>query len=142
MSKTPSKIPTDQPVCQAPKIRSFYRFRRSNGGVVDEHLWAVVTGKGGVHLTIRDYGPDAEERFDAARRFSGGLEFHWRSPPSYMKSDAPDHEHCWLLKCPCWHDGTSSYPDIAFIPHFDPERPLALLPLVEQEAIEWSEKDD
>lgn len=75
-------------------------------------LWAgkwrvdyeLVGRHGGVHLHVS--GP---HNYDGEDHYSAGLEVHYRSPPEYMQNDPPSHDECWLLKCPCWHDGTSLY---------------------------------
>ena len=47
---------------------------------------------------------------------SGGLEIHYRIPPHYMFQKPPSHDNCWLLKSPCWHDGTSLAVEELWIP--------------------------
>lgn len=69
------------------------------------HQWSLVAADGGLHLHITDLGIKHEEKYH--ERYSGGIEVHWRSPPDYMKDKPPSHDECWLLKCPCWHDGSS-----------------------------------
>jgi len=59
------------------------------------HSWELVGPTGGIHFHVAD---------DTA-----GLEIHYTSPPDYMKGTAPHQTKCWLLNCPCWHDGTSLY---------------------------------
>ncbi len=69
------------------------------------HLWSMVGAKGAVHLHISDLGEQFEQ--DHGRRYTGGIETHWRSPPDYMQDQPPSQDECWLLHCPCWHDGSS-----------------------------------
>ena len=62
------------------------------------HQWEVVGPNGGIHFHVSltpGYGPSA------------GLEIHRRTPLD--KNTAPSQSPCWLLGCPCWHDGTSLY---------------------------------
>jgi hypothetical protein len=33
-----------------------------------------------------------------------------------MAEQAPSQDKCWLLHCPCWHDGTSLYASETVIP--------------------------
>jgi hypothetical protein len=68
-----------------------------------QHTWSVVGACGGLHLHIMDYGADAKY----GEQFQGGIEIHYRQPPDYMCDQAPSHDECWLLKQPCWHDGSS-----------------------------------
>ena len=83
------------------KMRCRYEYSRPYGNPV--HTWSVVGSLGGLHLHIEDYGEDKPED----RRYSGGLEIHWRTPLLCMNKDAPSQDHCWLLRAPCWHDGSS-----------------------------------
>lgn len=86
------------------------RLRRNTG--TDYH-YEVIGAKGGMHLHITDFGDDNPY---VSERYSGGLEVHYRSPPDYMTDRPPSHDVCWLLKCPCWHDGTSLYVSEVLIP--------------------------
>lgn len=70
------------------------------------HNWIVVGARIGVNLHITDLGEKDAKEFNCDR-YSGGIEVHYRSPSDYMKDDAPSHNHCWVLECPCWHDGSS-----------------------------------
>ncbi len=73
-----------------------YQWVIEPGGAVG-HAWGVVDEHGGVHIDIR-VSPNGE--------VNGGLEFHYRKPRG-CDDPLPSHEHCWLLGCPCWHEGTS-----------------------------------
>lgn len=75
-----------------------------------QHIWQCVGAKGAIHLHITDYGEKYGERY------SGGIEIHYRTPPDYMASDAPSHDECRILKCPCWHDGSSLQASEIWIP--------------------------
>lgn len=74
------------------------------------HCWSIVGRHGAVHLHISSY------ELNGAVYFSGGLEFHHRAPPDYMRDDCPSHNKCWLLEQPCWHDRTSLYVSEKIIP--------------------------
>lgn len=79
----------------------------------DRVLFAVVGPLGAVHFwcepsTMEDFG----------RRHYGGVEWHFREQPSWGKPD-PDHEDCWLLKGPCWHDGSSLLASETYIPMYE-----------------------
>jgi hypothetical protein len=50
---------------------------------------------------------------------SGGVEYHHRAAPDYMKEQS--HEHCWILGGPCWHDGTSLWASEHWIPLLERE---------------------
>ena len=67
-----------------------------------KHIWSVEGANGGIHLHITDLGEKITNE-----RYSGGIEYHYRTPPDYMKEDAPSHHNCFLLGGPCWHDGSS-----------------------------------
>lgn len=88
-----------------PRTRCEYRFSMRYGR--EDHMWTCIGALGGLHLHIS--GP-----FDG--RYSGGLEEHRRTPPDRREMEPPDHDECWLLKCPCWHDGTSLYVSEVAIP--------------------------
>ncbi len=82
-----------------------YTYERRFGSPL--HIWSAVGAKGGIHLHITDHDAEHEQKYGV--RYSGGVEEHRRSPPDYKRTDAPDHDECWLLKCPCWCDGSSLY---------------------------------
>ena len=65
-------------------------------------------------------GPYTHE--GATSEWIGGLETHYRSPPDYMGNSAPSHDHCHILKSPCWHDGTSRYASERLIPEWLADR--------------------
>ena len=101
----------------------------------DMHTWTTITAGGALHLHITDYGANWQDKEYFSERFSGGVEVHYRTPPEYMKDDAPSQDKCWLLKCPCWHDGSSNWAMEIWVAMFDVDRPLSLLPFFEAEAI-------
>lgn len=88
-----------------------YRFKYQlapgiGGGVI--HDWSAIGSLVGINVHFSDYRNDAAMRkVMEGNLLTGGIEFHHRSPPDYMKDEAPSHDHCWLLQCPCWHDGSS-----------------------------------
>lgn len=63
------------------------------------HNWVVHCVEGAVELNVQLH---KEGKYDPAC----GLEFHSRTP---VRNEAPAHVDCHVLKCPCWHDGTSMY---------------------------------
>jgi hypothetical protein len=79
--------------------RAIYQYIIHEEGV-PRHIWSVDGAAGGIHLFI--WPMDIE-----AIGYIGGIEVHWRTQPSWSNSSEPDHERCWLLDGPCWHDGSS-----------------------------------
>lgn len=67
-----------------------------------ERRWVVVGPKGAVdfHCT---HGPVDHPIVGRI----GGVEYHYRTPPDYMRSEAAHHPCCWALDGPCWSDGSS-----------------------------------
>lgn len=95
------------------------------------HLWSVVGRHGAIHLHISDMGKERSEKY-CTEQFSGGIEIHYRQPPSYMRNDAPSQDRCWLLQGPCWHDGSSLQVSESWIPRWrasphDHERMFTML---------------
>lgn len=92
-----------------PQFRSKYQYTRpySSG----RHDWIVVGARGAIHLHISE-PPNGDPQYS----YSAGLETHYRSPPDYMADQAPSHDECWVLHCPCWHDGTSLYAQERYLP--------------------------
>jgi len=93
------------------------------------HEWSTIGRHGALHLRITDLGEKSDPRY------SGGLEIHYRTPPEHMADDAPSHDDCWLLKCPCWHDGSSLYVRDVVIPHWqhDPQNIQRMIVWLEHE---------
>ena len=85
----------------------------------EQRLWAgswrcsynIVGARGALSLNIS--GPHV---YDGRENWSAGLETHWRAPPDYMRNDPPSQDECHILKCPCWHDGTSLYAQEVYLP--------------------------
>lgn len=96
------------------KYRSKYEFSMQFGHAY--HVWSVVARHIGMHLHICDYGETDEKKL--GERYSGGIEIHYRQPPDYMKDEAPSNDNCWLLKAPCWHDGSSMQVTDTWIPRW------------------------
>lgn len=94
------------------KYRLKYEYSRLWGR--PHHVWTCIGRHGAMHFHVTDHGEDREREY--GQRYSGGLETHYRSPPDYMEDHAPSQDKCWLLKCPCWHDGTSLYATEHLIP--------------------------
>jgi hypothetical protein len=78
-----------------------------------EHTWSILGADAGMHLWIRGYGGKDDDL-----RWSGGLEIHYRYPPEHMQNQPPSSDTCWLLKCPCWHDGSSLVASEIWIPRW------------------------
>lgn len=77
------------------------------------HSYELIGARGGINVHFS--GP---HRYDNQDNWAAGIEFHYRQPPDYMKDDAPSHNRCWLLECPCWHDGSSMWAQERFLPLF------------------------
>lgn len=90
-----------------------YSFRAWFFAKAWRYSYELVGASGGMHLHIS--GP---HHYDGQDNWSAGLECHWRQPPHYMRHDPPSHDECWLLKCPCWHDGTSLHAQEHYLPMF------------------------
>lgn len=93
-----------------------FKFQWRKRFTVPEFTYSVVGAPGGAHLHISDYTSIREEAISPEDKFSGGLEIHSRKPLEHMYNSPPSQDHCWLLKSPCWHDGTSLYVTETVIP--------------------------
>ena len=82
----------------------------------ERHTWSIVGRHLGIHLHITDLSKMPGVDLDG--RLSGGVEYHFRQPPEHMKDEAPSQDRCWLLKAPCWHDGSSMQVSDVWIPHW------------------------
>lgn len=82
-------------------MRWSYRVHCTGGSTRPEHIWTLANERGGIHVAA--WQTDGR----GIDRWIGGIEVH--SPVKMYEGgkDAPDHEHCWLLGKPCWHDGSS-----------------------------------
>lgn len=77
-------------------------------GEVKRHMWTLVGPNGAVHIWAEPM-PETLSR-SWGEKYYGGVEIH--SPKPLYESEwaqNPSHAECWLLKCPCWHDGSSLY---------------------------------
>ena len=83
--------------------RAIYELRYRHG--MPEHCWSVRGATNGAHLSIRECEED---------RFCGGIEYHRGTPK--VGDRAPDHDNCWLIRRPCWHDGSSLQVEEYWIP--------------------------
>ena len=92
------------------KYRLEYRYSKPFD--TPTHLWTIIGRDGGLSLRIVEHARRAGDP-----EYSGGLEIHRRVPADGDDS-APGFDQCWLLKCPCWHDGTSLYVTESLIPRW------------------------
>lgn len=105
MNNVMTKLPPDLPNRYRYEYRVFSRF----GGWA--HSYELVGAKGGLHFHVT--GP---HNYDGHDHWSCGLEMHSRTP---LYSDcAPHHDNCFLLKAPCWHDGTTLHAEEVYLPMF------------------------
>jgi hypothetical protein len=81
-----------------------------------KHAWYVEGARMGVHVHITE---SALSKVEEDYRYYGGIEYHYRTPPSYMKDDAPSHHDCRLLGGICWHDGSSLAATEIWIPRWE-----------------------
>lgn len=96
------------------KYRCKYEYRNEFGN--PKHVWTCIGRYGAMHFHVTDMGEKWAQEHGRDERFSGGLEIHYRTPPDYMAEQAPSQDKCWLIGCPCWHDGTSLYAHETLIP--------------------------
>ncbi len=79
----------------------------------DRHIWSLVGPGGGVHIwAVENEAPYRHERY------YGGIEMHSRKQ-LYDWLTEPSHTDCWLLKGPCWHDGSSLQFSEQIAPHIE-----------------------
>ena len=106
------------------------------------HIWSAVGARGAIHLHITDYGEEHGQKY--GQRYSGGIETHWRAPPEYMQDQPPSQDECWLLHCPCWHDGSSLQVSEFWIPRWlaSPDDHDAMFALLESEMAGQFETED
>lgn len=98
---------SEQEIGRDPGFKYRYEFYPALqlGNASDIHIWVVECAKGAVHLSIRHHR--------ALGEVHGGIEFHYRTPPSIMGNHAPDTHNCRFTGGICWHDGSSSAADDA-----------------------------
>lgn len=92
------------------RYRCKYEFAFRYGS--PHHSWTVLGAFGAVHFHVLDCGK-AKATPD---RYSGGIEIHYRNLPPGRADIPPTHDQCWLLKAPCWHDGSSLQAEETWIP--------------------------
>lgn len=111
-----------------PQFRTKYEYTRPHSAA--RHDWFVIGARGAVHLWITESPPG-----DLRHTYSAGLEMHYRSPPNYMADMAPSQDQCWVLKCPCWHDGSSLYAVERYLPIWkaDPHNHDKMFQILQQE---------
>ena len=97
---------------KATNLPKNYRYKYSTELMLGKwtHSYTLVGMNGGVQLHIS--GPHV---YDGEEHWSAGVEAHSRRPTN---DGPPSHDHCWLLKCPCWHDGSSLLAQEVFLPLF------------------------
>jgi len=76
-------------------------------GEVTRHMWTVVGDNGGVHIWAEPHREEFAEKW--GERFYGGVEIHSKVNIHSYGDGKPDHEECWLLGGPCYHDGSSLF---------------------------------
>lgn len=74
-------------------------------GDITRHIWTATGNNGAVHVWAEPTAPLITHRWGDL--YYGGIEIHSRKPLYDFGSQEPSHSDCWLLKCPCWHDGSS-----------------------------------
>ena len=90
-----------------------YQYRMDDYYGQWRYTYCLVGRWGAVHLHISEHGDQG-----AVQR-SAGLETHYRQPPRHMDDRPPSQDECWLLRAPCWHDGTTLYAEESLLPMFD-----------------------
>ncbi len=70
--------------------------------------YIIIGPKGAIDFRVTSYTPEIPT--------AAGLEIHRRSPSEYQKDYAPSFDECHILKCPCWHDGTTLYAEDHLLP--------------------------
>ena len=99
--------------------------------------WSAVGPAGGIHIWAQTHSQDAQRTY--GEYFYGGVEVHFRKSP--YGEEKPHNDHCWLLKGPCWHDGSSLYFSERIEPLLrcsDPEGP-AIMSYMQAELADWYE---
>jgi len=73
-----------------------------NGSAIERYSYMVVFSKGAINIWAKKW-----HEMGGRMELVGGVEYHYRKCPDYMRNEAPSHEYCKLLKAPCWHEGSS-----------------------------------
>ncbi len=71
------------------------------------HMWTAIGDNGGVHIWAAP-SPHMGGR-SWPEKFFGGIEIHSKTRMYTFGDGKPDQEKCWLIGCPCYHDGSSLY---------------------------------
>ena len=79
----------------------YRRFKQERDDRTD---WAIIGPRGAVHFW----------KFNNISHNCGGVEEHRKEPADYQAGEPPREENCFILGCPCWHDGSSLYADKFF----------------------------
>lgn len=74
-------------------------------GEVTRHMWTLVGPSGAVHAWAEPTPDDHRNRWGES--YYGGIEMHSPKRLYDWGDGKPSHDECWLLKGPCWHDGSS-----------------------------------
>jgi hypothetical protein len=88
-----------------------HRYEYSKPFMSPRHSWELIGPRGGIHFHVSltpGYDP------------SCGLEIHYARGFQPNKDEPPSQCPCWLLKEPCWHDGTSLYASEQLWPMIEP----------------------
>ena len=95
----------------------------------ERHEFAVAHNGTGLHFWCERM-PDVTGFTE--REWFGGIEVHWSNCPPWATDRGPDHEHCWVLDGPCWHDGSSLQAEEIWIPRwlYDPSDHEGILNLL------------
>lgn len=83
-----------------------------------EHSYELIGQHGAVHLHISEFNKDIQ---NITGSYGGGIEFHYRTPHIGC-NEPPSHDECWLLKAPCWHDGSNLWASEYWIPLWENSR--------------------
>lgn len=74
--------------------------------------WAIIGDAGAVEFQGIAHCVGMNDRDAYNLSFKPyGIEYHFRTPPEYSAGKPADHENCWLIGGPCWHDGSSMAAD-------------------------------
>jgi hypothetical protein len=104
----------DNPLLALPTdLTGRYRYKYSASLAFGQwrHSYEIVGARGGANLHVS--GPN---NYDDMDHWSAGLELHSRTP--LYEDRPPTFDKCWLLNCPCWHDGTTTFARERFLPMF------------------------
>lgn len=92
------------------------KLERRDDSISKRTSLAVIGEQGAIHYWHECLSESLAAVF-GKRRF-GGVEMHKKTPFEHS-NEKPDHDNCWLLGCPCWHDGFSLYASEVAIPKWE-----------------------